>query len=62
LAGGKGFFADYLYWHGGKGLPLLVGGKGFFADCLYWQVAKLLWYMRFQLCHLLSMWQVAKVE
>jgi len=43
-------------------LPLLAGGKGLFADCLYWQVAKLSLFMRFQLCHLLSTWQVAKLE
>jgi hypothetical protein len=43
-------------------LPLLAGGKEFFADCFDWQVAKLPWFLRFQLCHLLSTWQVAKLE
>jgi len=71
-------FADCLSWQVAKDslptafigrwqralcrLPLLAGGKELFTDCLSWQVAKLSLFMRFQLFHLLSTWQVAKLE
>jgi len=72
------FFADWLFWQVAKdSLPtafigrwqralcrllFLAGGKGLFVDCLFWQMAKLSLFMRFQLCHLLFTWQVAKLE